>query len=102
MPTNPETPCRTNLIWEPCRSNGIFPATDLASLHHCDSSISRRQVDYISGGDMIGGQTSPLLQAFPELPQNVTALLGNISEIAKSLFRSRQDSNLRSQRETDF
>ena len=34
------------------------------------------QVDYISGGDMLRGQRSPLLEAFPELPNNVATLLG--------------------------
>ena len=34
------------------------------------------QVDYISGGDMLRGQRSPLLEAFPELPSNVATLLG--------------------------
>jgi nicotinamidase-related amidase len=33
------------------------------------------QTDYISGGDLVEGQTSPLLAAFPELPVNVERLL---------------------------
>ena len=33
------------------------------------------QVDYISGGDLIEGQVSTLLQNFPELPRNVSELL---------------------------
>ena len=33
------------------------------------------QVDYISGGDLVAGQTSSLIQAFPDLPANVAALL---------------------------
>ena len=66
--------------------------------------LSLPQVDYISGGDMIGGQTSPLLQAFPELPTNVAALLGKMMNQMEKInpLRSRQDSNLRSQRESDF
>ena len=35
------------------------------------------QVDYISGGDLVEGQISPLLQAFPELPNNVESLLSS-------------------------
>ena len=34
------------------------------------------QVDYISGGDMLRGQRSTILEAFPELPNNVATLLG--------------------------
>ena len=35
------------------------------------------QQDYISGGDLVEGQTSPLLQAFPELPKNVETMLAS-------------------------
>mmetsp|Transcript_2606 Transcript_2606/g.4745 ORF Transcript_2606/g.4745 Transcript_2606/m.4745 type:complete len:208 (-) Transcript_2606:188-811(-) len=38
------------------------------------------QVDYVSGGDLIEGQTSPLLQEFPDLPTNVAALLARARE----------------------
>ena len=34
------------------------------------------QVDYISGGDLVDGQTSALAAAFPELPANVAGVLG--------------------------
>ena len=38
------------------------------------------QVDYISGGDLLAGQISPLLEAFPELPENVEQLLKHARE----------------------
>ena len=41
------------------------------------------QVDYISGGDMLRGQGSPLLEAFPELLNNVTTLLGKDTYLGK-------------------
>lgn len=33
------------------------------------------QTDYITGGDLVDGQVSPLLEAFPDLPCNVERLL---------------------------
>jgi nicotinamidase-related amidase len=33
------------------------------------------QVEYVSGGDLLNGQSSGILDAFPELPANVASLL---------------------------
>jgi nicotinamidase-related amidase len=33
------------------------------------------QMDYVSGGDLLQGQTSPMLAAFPDLPANVEHVL---------------------------
>ena len=35
------------------------------------------QTDYVSGGDLVAGQASPLLTAFPELPRNVSRALAS-------------------------
>jgi nicotinamidase-related amidase len=51
------------------------------------------QVDYISGGDLIEGQDTTLLDTFPELPINVTKIL--------SLAREQEDVEVIHVREKD-
>ena len=48
------------------------------------------QKDYISGGDLVAGQTSPLLEAFPELPGNVAHLLGRARQRGMPIVHVRE------------
>ena len=43
--------------------------THLSTMSNSALVLIDLQVDYISGGDLIEGQESTLLKAFPELPQ---------------------------------
>jgi len=48
------------------------------------------QTDYISGGDLVAGQPSHLLEAFPELPSNVASLLAGARNIGMPICHIRQ------------
>lgn len=58
---------------------GTAAATGRAALMLIDL-----QKDYISGGDLVAGQASPLLEEFPELPGNVERLLARARDRATS------------------